>query len=205
MKLYTDDELTQKLGSLSEPFQPTQEQKKTMHQSVFHGKNVRTNRRTLHWKPAFVSMLMLISIAFIVTILIGKTYSLSSGFFAKDVTDSWEGIIMKQQDSFEVTNYSIAFDGETMGIQNNFMGESFIGTDKSDMEIRKAADDYQAKLSKMKLHEGKFQNYTVKKEKERYTITVPGENGFTYTLEKTAPRQYVGEDGIRYSVNNYTD
>ncbi|WOV83098.1 hypothetical protein PGH26_09150 [Sporosarcina jeotgali] len=205
MKPYTDDELTQKLGALSEPFKPTQEQKGTMHQSVFQGKNVRTKRRSLQWKPAFVSMMMLVSIAFIVTILIGKPNSLSSGLFAKDVTDSWEGTLMTQQDSFEVTNYSIAFDGKTMHIQNNYMGESLMGTDQSELEIRVASEDYQAKLAKMTLQEGDYENYTVKKKKDFYTITVTGENNFTYTLEKTAPRQYVGEDGIRYSVNTYID
>lgn len=205
MKPYTDDELTQKLGDLGSPFQPTQEQKRTMQQTVFRGENVRTNRRSLQWKPAFVSMLMLISIVFIVTILIGKPYSLSSGLFAKDVTDSWEGILMTQQDSFEVTNYSIAFDGKTMHIQNNYMGESFMGTDRSEAEIRAASEKYQAKLAKMTLQEGDYENYTVKKKKDLYIITVSGESDFSYTLEKTAPRQYVGEDGIRYNVNNYID
>lgn len=205
MKPYTDDELTQKLGSLSESFQPTGEQKRNMHQSVFHSKSVPHRYRKFHWKPAIISMLLLITIAFTVTILISKPNSLSSGFFAKDVTASWEGTIMKQQDSFEVTNYYIAFDGKTMYIQNNFMGDSFMGTEQSESEIRAASENYQAKLAKMKLQEGDYKNYTVKKKKDLYTITVPGENNFSYTLEKTAPRQYVGEDGIRYSVNNYID
>lgn len=205
MKHYTDDELAQKLGTLSYPFQPTFEQKRTMQQSVFAEKNGKTKRRTLYWKPAFVSMLLLVSITLIVSLLIGKPDSLSSRFFSTDVTDSWEGVIMKQQDSFEITNYAIYFDGTTMGIQNNFMGESFLGNEQSETEIRNASDDYQAKLEKMKLQEGEYKNYTIRKAKDHYIISVPGENGFTYTLDKIAPRQYVGEDGIRYSVNNYIE
>lgn len=69
MKPYTDDELTRKLGTLGEPFQPTEKQKRKIHQYV------KTYRRTVHFKPVIVN--------------------------------SWEGIIMKQQDSFEVTNYYV--------------------------------------------------------------------------------------------------
>lgn len=205
MKPYTDDELTQKLETLSEPFQPTMKQKEMMHQTIFHKKCSQTKRFKYHWKPAVVSMLLVFSILFSVTFLLDKPNLLSFGFFAEDVTDSWENIIMTQQGPSDVSSYYIVFDGKTLHIKNDYIGESFMGTNKSESEIRAAAEDYQAKMAKKTLQVGEYQNYSIKKVKDRYTITIPGEKGFSYSVEKTAPRQYIGEDGIRYSVNNYID
>jgi hypothetical protein len=131
MKPYTDDELTRKLAALSKPFQPTMKQKETMHQSVFHGKSIQPKRSTFHWKPAVVSVLLLFSILFSVTFLLDKPNLLSSGFFAEDVTDSWENVIMTQQGPTDVTSYYIVFDGSTLHIKNDYLGESFMGTNQS--------------------------------------------------------------------------
>lgn len=205
MKPYTDDELTQKLGALNELFKPTMNQKEKMNQSVFHSKSIKTKRSRFHWKSAVVSMVLVFSILFSVTFLLDKQSLFSSGSIAEDVTDSWENIIMTQHGPSDVTTYYIVFDGETLHIKNDYIGDSFMGTEQSESEIRAAAEVYEAKMAKKILQVGEYENYNIKKVKDQYTITIPGENGFSYTLEKTAPRQFTGEDGIRYSVNNYID
>lgn len=206
MKPYTDDEMIEKLETLSEPFTPTHEQKESMHATIFQQKNKQNKRQPLQWKPALISLLLLITVMSGVTIMISKPDSHSLGFFAKDVTKSWNHVAIKQESPNDLTSYYLYFDGDTLHVfQNMDIGSSFMGSGMSESEIREAAADHQAKLAKMTLQEGEYQNYTVKKKKNFYEITVSGNNGFTYTLEKTAPRKYTGEDGIRYSTGQYIE
>lgn len=79
-----------------------------------------------------------------------------------------------------------------MNIQNDFMGR-----DQSRLEIKAAAESCQARLAKMKLQEGEYENYHVKKKNDVYTINLSGYNGFSYTLEKTAPANMLGR---RHSI-----
>lgn len=205
MKLYTDDEMIEKLEILSEPFHPTPAQKESMHATIFQQKNKRKKRSSLQWKPALISLLLLITIMSGVTIMISKPDSHSLGFFAKDVTESWNHVAMNQESSNDLTSYYLYFDEDTLHIQNMDIGSSLMGSGMSESEIQEAAAAHQAKLAKMTLQEGDYQNYTVKKKKTFYEITVSGNNGFTYTLEKIAPRKYMGEDGIRYSTDQYIE
>jgi len=202
----TDDELTRKLKALRKPFEPASAEKRAMHHAVFVQKQTTAKRHSIHWKPALISFLLLISIVTTLTVLAGKPGALNGSWFAKDVTGSWAGIIMEQTSDHDVAGYYIYFDESTLHVENTNIGESFMGNvNITQAEVEKMADDYQAKLAKLTVQAGAYPNYTVKKKKDQYTITAPGENGFSYTLTKTAPRQFVGEDGIRYSVNNYTD
>lgn len=177
-----------------------------MRQAVFTAKQPRPARRVLHWKPLLVSFILLIGIISATTVLIGKPGASVTGWFAKDVTDSWENTIMEQTSRNEVVRYYIVFQENNLHIENTNIGETFMGNvNITQAEVEKMAEDHQAKLAKMTMQPGDYPDYTVKKKKGMYTITVPGENGFSYTLEKTAPRLFTGEDGITYSVNNYTD
>ncbi|MGG0642579.1 hypothetical protein ABE021_01370 [Sporosarcina gallistercoris] len=205
MKPYTDDEMIEKLETLSEAFHPTHKQKESMHATIFQQKNKRKKRSPLQWKPALISLLLLVTFVSAVTLMISKPDSHSLGFFAKDVTKSWNHVVMKQESSNDLTSYYLYFDEDTLHIQNVDIGSSLMGSGMSESEIQEAAADHQTKLAKMTLQEGEYPNYTVKKKKNLYEITVSGNHGFTYTLEKTAPRKYTGEDGIRYSTGQYIE
>lgn len=206
MKPYTDNEMFEKLETLSEPFHPTPAQKESMQATIFQQQNKWKKREPLQWKPALISLLLLVTVVSAVTILISKPDSHNLGFFAKDVTKSWNHVVLQQESSNDLTSYYLQFDGDTLRVfQNMDIGLSFMGSNMSEAEIREATADHQAKLAKMTLQAGEYQNYTVKKKKNLYEITISGKNGFAYTLEKIAPRKYMGEDGIRYSTGQYID
>ena len=52
---------------------------------------------------------------------------------------------------------------------------------------------------------GKYKPYSVLKNDDTYTIKVKGKGGFTYTLNKVAPRKFIGEDGLEYSTSLYLE
>ncbi|WJY27277.1 hypothetical protein [Sporosarcina trichiuri] len=206
MTRYTDDELNRELENLRKPFEPTPARKRAMRQAVFSAKQPSPAKRILHWQPLLVSFILLIGIISATTVLIGKPGASVNGWFAKDVTDSWSGMIMEQTSRNDVISYYIVFQENNLHIENTNVSETFMGNvNITQAEAEKMAEEHQAKLAKLTMQPGDYPDYTVKKKNDLYTITIPGENGFSYTLEKTAPRQFTGEDGITYSVNNYTE
>lgn len=75
----------------------------------------------------------------------------------------------------------------------------------SKSEVEEKSKEFAKKKEKLTLKAGGFSGYSVKKNKDMYEITIPGKEGFTYTLEKFAPRKFSGEDGIGYTTSSYTD
>lgn len=60
-------------------------------------------------------------------------------------------------------------------------------------------------ITETKLIPGEYKKYSVLKNKDTYTIKVKGNPKFSYTLNKVAPRKYIGEDGIEYSTSLYLE
>ena len=74
------------------------------------------------------------------------------------------------------------------------------GTDFTEEDFKKHYP-----ITDTKLIPGEYEKYSVLKNKDAYTIKIAGKKGFTYTLNKVAPRKYIGEDGVKYSTSSYLD
>ena len=98
-----------------------------------------------------------------------------------------------------IHNYSLYFHDGTLLIEDLFTG-STLGADFTEEDFKKHIP-----ITDTKLIPGEYKEYSVSKNEDAYTIEVAGETGFTYTLNRVAPRKYIGEDGIEYSTSLYLD
>ncbi|MER1956797.1 MAG: hypothetical protein ABS942_05415 [Solibacillus sp.] len=116
-----------------------------------------------------------------------------------NVTAEWEGFYLEQTSNNSFTQYAIDSIDGTLEIKNSFMPSPRIdGSTKEDFNKH-------ITITETKLIPGKYKKYSVLKNKDTYTIKVKGNPKFSYTLNKVAPRKFIGEDGIEYSTSLYLE
>ena len=112
-----------------------------------------------------------------------------------DVTEEWEGFYLEQTSKTSFTQYAIESIDGTLEIKNSFIPSPRIdGSTKEDFNKH-------ITITETKLIPGEYKKYSVLKNKDTYTIKVKGNPKFSYTLNKVAPRKFIGEDGIEYSTS----
>lgn len=136
-------------------------------------------------------------IVVIVFVIFGTFYKMN------DVTTKWNEVVLYQESSNDLTHYIISFVDGSLTIEDEVIGG--MDTEMSEAEFYEKAEEIQTKKEELTLKTGEYSDYRIKKNKELYEITVPGEKGFTYSLERTAPRKFIGEDGIEYMTSAYID
>ncbi len=137
-------------------------------------------------------------------LLVVIVFVIFSAFYKKnDVTSKWNEVVLYQESSNELTNYTLSFVGGLLTIKDEVIGG--MDVEMSEAEVYEKAEEFKTKKEKLALKVGEYSDYRIKQNKELYKITVPGEKGFTYTLEKVAPRKFMGEDGIGYTTSSFTD
>lgn len=116
-----------------------------------------------------------------------------------NVTAEWEGFYLEQTSNNSFTQYAIDSIDGTLEIKNSVMPSPRIdGSTKEDFNKH-------ITITETKLIPGKYKKYSVLKNKDTYTIKVKGNPKFSYTLNKVAPRKFIGEDGIEYSTSLYLE
>lgn len=116
-----------------------------------------------------------------------------------NVTSEWEGFYLEQTSKTSATQYAIYSIDGTLIIKNSFMASPrIIGSTKEDFNKH-------ITITETELIPGEYKKYSVLKNKDTYTIKVKGNPKFSYTLNKVAPRKYIGEDGIEYSTSLYLE
>ena len=116
-----------------------------------------------------------------------------------NVTSDWDGFYVQQTSTNSNTQFTIYFHDGTLSIIDLFPNSTF-GDNLTEEEFKKYIT-----ITEPKLIPGEYKQYSVIKNKDAYTIKVTGETEFTYTLNKVAPRKFIGEDGIEYSTSLYLD
>ncbi len=202
MKPLSDNDVIKNLEKLGESFQPLQGQKENLYNGIFLSNKRSEKSRINTWIPIIVSLVLLLTIVAGAYAVITNSFSLGTG---KDVTASWNHVILDQESSNDLSGFYLYFDGQSLIIQDDTAGIGPSVFDMSEEEVEDAVKEYTAKRESLTLRAGEFPKYRVKKNKDFYEITVPGKEGFTYTLEKIAPRKFMGEDGIQYSTSTYID
>lgn len=208
MKHLSDDRITNGLENLGQKFKPSHAQKESAHRNIFQENGYRKKVRIQTWIPTVVTFILLISIISGAFFLINDNGSLISGESSAkgdaviDVTDSWRGMELKQSINSTYTNYIISFKATSLRIQEEY--ESFAGYNPN-LSKEKISEKKKKRLKHLNLPTGEFTNYSVEQKKDTYIITVSGEEGFTYTLKKVAPRKFIGQDGIEFSANIYVE
>ena len=117
----------------------------------------------------------------------------------KDITSDWDEVFLQQTSYNSATQYSLYFFEGTLSIDDTFTGAA-LGYDFTEEDFKKHFT-----ITDTILIPGKYEKYSVSKNKDAYTIKIAGDKGFTYTLNKVAPRKYIGEDGVEYSTSAYLD
>ena len=116
-----------------------------------------------------------------------------------NVTAEWEGFYLEQTSKTSFTQYAIESIDGTLEIKNSFIPSPRIdGSTKEDFNKH-------ITITETKLIPGEYQKYSVLKNKDTYTIKVKGIPKCSYTLNKVAPRKFIGEDGIEYSTSLYLE
>ena len=116
-----------------------------------------------------------------------------------NVTAEWEGFYLEQTSNNSFTQYAIDSIDGTLEIKNSFIPSPRIdGSTKEDFNKH-------ITITETKLIPGEYKKYSVLKNKDTYTIKVKGNPKFSYTLNKVAPRKFIGEDGIEYSTSLYLE
>ncbi|MCG7344534.1 hypothetical protein MHZ92_10335 [Sporosarcina sp. ACRSL] len=116
-----------------------------------------------------------------------------------NVTSDWDEFYVQQTSTNSNTQYTIIFNRGTLLIEDLFTHSTF-GNNFSEEDLKKYIT-----ITDTKLIPGEYKKYSVLKNKDAYTIKVTGETEFTYTLNKVAPRKFIGEDGIEYSTSLFSD
>lgn len=205
MKLYSEDDVTRELKSLNEAFQPSTSQKESAYRAIFKQTGKKRSFRRQRLLPVILTLILFFTVGTGMVTLITSEYGNNptrtlSEKNRIDVTSAWNGVILTQSSQTSPTNYIITFYDEQIIIQDDY--GSFIGFNP-DGQIK---DPYKGfAIKDTALDAGKYENYTVLQEDDQYTITVTGKETFTYTLTKTAPRKFVGSDGVEYSSRNYIE
>ena len=195
MKHLSDDHTTKELENLSQKFKPSHAQKERAHRNIFQGNGYRKKGRIQTWIPTFVTFILLLSIisgAFFLlndTVLQGKI----------DVTSDWDEFHLQQTSTNSNTQFTILFRNGTLFIVD------ITPYSTSDAHFTEERFKKYITITDTKLIPGEYKEYRVMKNEDAYTIEVTGETEFTYTLNKVAPRKYIGEDGIEYSTSSYLD
>lgn len=213
MKQFSDDEISKELKSLSQEFLPEVGQKERVLRKISQQKNARqSNFKLKNFLPILATIILFLSI-------IGSTFLLMVEQFAFstentsgkeneiiNVTDAWNDIRFEQTSyqtgQNDLTNYWLVFENNSLTIIDN--SKTAIDSDpdfKSDVDL----DLYNEGKKALFLKSGKYEPYTVFKENDLYTIEVSGRDGFTFTLEKVAPRKFIGPDGIQFMTQSYLD
>ncbi|WP_252504672.1 signal peptidase I [Sporosarcina sp. Marseille-Q4943] len=195
MKHLSDDRITEELENLSQKFKPSRAQKDRAHSIIFQENHYRKKVRIQKWIPTVVTFILLLSI------ISGAFYLTNDNVLQSnnDVTSDWDGFYVQQTSTNSNTQFTIYFHNGTLIIEDitpySTSGENF-NAEKFKKHIT---------ITDTKLIPGKYKEYSVTKNEDAYTIEVKGETEFTYTLNKVAPRKYIGEDGIEYSTSLYLD
>lgn len=195
MKHLSDDHITKELENISQKFKPSREQKERVHRNIFQENGYRKKARIQTWIPTVVTFILLLSFISGAFFLINDNVLQSN----KDVTSDWDGFYVQQTSTNSNTQFTIYFHNGTLFIE--------------DITPYSTSDDYFTEekfkeyitITDTKLIPGVYKEYSVTKNEDAYTIAVNGETEFTYTLNKVAPRKYIGEDGIEYSTSLYLD
>lgn len=198
MKHLSDDDITKGLETLGQSFQPSITQKEKLHRQIFQSNRNKKTYRIQRWIPIIVSFIVLFSIGTGTFFLINDEESTG----AMDVTASWEGVRITQTSQTSLTNYEFIFNKESLVIEDRFQSLEY-NPDLSDANKEKALKRY--KITETPLVAGEYTKYRIEKNDDIYTIKVTGKEGFTYTLQKVAPRKFVGEEGIEYSTGTYIE
>ncbi|WP_432363195.1 hypothetical protein [Sporosarcina sp. UB5] len=196
MKHLSDDRITKELENLSQKFKPSRAQKERAHRNIFQEKGYRKKVRIQTWIPTVVTFILLLSIISGAFFLINDNVLQGN---KNNVTSDWDGVFFQQTSFNSPTHYSLYFYEGTLFIYDTFNGAT-LGTDFTEEDFKKHYT-----ITDTKLIPGEYEKYSVLKSKDAYTIKVKGETEFTYTLNKVAPRKYIGEDGIKYSTSLYLD
>lgn len=206
MKHLSDDHITKELENLSQKFKPSHGQKERAHRNIFKEKGYRKKVRIQTWIPTVITFILLISIISGAFFLLNDNGSLITGESSGkgdaviDVTDSWKEIELRQSIHNTYTNYILSFKATSLRIQEDYFHGYNPNLSKEKIEEQK-----KKRANYLSLPTGEFTNYSVEKKKDAYIIKVSGEEGFTYTLKKVAPRKFVGQDGIEFSSNIYVE
>jgi len=198
MKHLSDDDITKGLETLGQSFQPSITQKEKLHRQIFQSNRNKKTYSIQRWIPIIVSFIVLFSIGTGTFFLINDEESTG----AMDVTASWEGVRITQTSQTSLTNYEFIFNKESLVIEDRFQSLEY-DPDLSDANKEKALKRY--KITETPLVAGEYTKYRIEKNDDMYTIKVTGKEGFTYTLQKVAPRKFVGEEGIEYSTGTYIE
>lgn len=195
MKHLSDDHITKELENLSQKFKPSPAQKESAHHNIFQENGNRKKVRIQTWVPTIVTFFLLLSIISGAFFLINDNVLQGN----KDVTSDWDGFYVQQTSANSNTKFTIYFHDGTLLIEDLFPRSTF-GDNLSEEDIKKFIT-----ITDPKPIPGEYKEYSVTKNEDAYTIEVKGETEFTYTLNKVAPRKYIGEDGIEYSTSLYLD
>lgn len=201
MKHLSDDGITKELEMLGQSFRPSSTQKENLHRQIFQPNRNKKTFRIQTWLPTIVSLVVLFSVCTGMFVLFNNEYfgtGESSGKGITDVTASWDGVFLRQTSQTSTTYYEIIFSKNSLVIEDRFQISSY-DPDLSEEILKKY------KIKEVPLVAGEFTKYSIKKKNDTYTIKVTGEQGFTYTLKKIAPRKFVGEEGIEYSTQTYLE
>ena len=203
MKHLSDDDITKELEMLDQSFQPSTTQKENLRRQIFQPHRNRKGFRIQTWFPTIISIVLLFSVGIGTLFLINNGTGESSGKaeVITDVTASWEGVFLTQTSQTSPTNYIIYFNKDSLVIEDDY--SQGYDPDFSDENIAKKLKGY--KIKEEPLIAGEYTGYSIKKKNDMYTIKVTGKQGFSFTLEKVAPRRFVGEEGIEYSTPIYVE
>ncbi|MGN7386311.1 signal peptidase I [Sporosarcina sp. SAFN-015] len=193
MKHLSDDDIAQELEKLGQPFKPSSLQKEKIHRSIFTSTHPKKTFRINTLLPTFISLIVLLSVS------VGL-YATIGGSDTRNVTASWDGMLLEQSSLTSPTRYVLEFNGTSLTIKDDFLGSSFI-SGKVDREAYLRG----YKIKEPLLIPGTYENYTVTQRGDTYTLKVDGKTGFTYHFEKLGPRILAGEDGVEYSTRIYLD
>lgn len=198
MKRLSDDDITKGLKNLGESFEPSTTQKEKLHHQIFQSSRIEKNFSIQRWMPIIVSLIVLFSIG------TGTFFLINDEKFTRgeDVTASWKGFYITQTSRTSLTNYEIIFNEQSLVIEDRYQSLEY-DPDLSDANKEKKLKKY--KITETPLVAGEYAKYRIEKKDDLYTIKVTGKGGFTYTLQKVAPRKFVGEEGIEYSTGAYLE
>lgn len=213
MKHYSDDEISKELKSLSQQFLPEVGQKERVIRKISQQKYARQSKFKLKkFFPILATIILFLSI-------ISGTFSLIVEQFSSNtentsgkeneiinVTNAWDDIRFEQTSyqtgQNDLTNFWLVFANNSLTIIDNSKPVRDSDPDfKSDVDL----ELYNERTKALVLKSGKYEPYTVFKENDLYTIVVSGRDGFTFTLEKVAPRKFIGPDGIQFMTRSYLD